>query len=84
MTLFGDLSESEATGQIAEIFAEIRYFGAVPYVSSLQRQLATVPGCLECATSGTGNRSWCRFAQEPVFSKKCDILDNLVPQNIEL
>jgi len=47
VTLFGDLSESEATGQIAEIFAEIRYFGAVPYVSSLQRQLATVPGCLE-------------------------------------
>lgn len=47
MTSFGDLPESEANGRIAEIYGEIRYFGAVRYVSSFQRQLATVPGCLE-------------------------------------
>jgi hypothetical protein len=47
MTTFGDLPEDKATGQIAEIYEEIRTYGAVPYVSSLQRQLATVPGCLE-------------------------------------
>ncbi len=47
MTAFGDLPEDQASGRIAEIYQEIRYFGAVPYVSSLQRQLATVPGCLE-------------------------------------
>jgi hypothetical protein len=47
MTTFGELPEDQATGQIAEIYGEIRTYGAVPYVSSLQRQLATVPGCLE-------------------------------------
>ena len=47
MTTFADLPEDRATGRIAEIYDEIRIFGAVPYVSSLQRQLATIPGCLE-------------------------------------
>jgi len=47
MTEFADLPEHEATGRIAEIYDEIRVYGAVPYVSSLQRQLATIPGCLE-------------------------------------
>ncbi len=47
MTTFGDLPEDQASGRVAEIYEEIRTYGAVPYVSSLQRQLATVPGCLE-------------------------------------
>lgn len=47
MTAFGDLPEDRASGRIAEIYDEIRVYGAVPYVSSLQRQLATIPGCLE-------------------------------------
>ena len=47
MTEFADLPEHQATGRIAEIYDEIRVYGAVPYVSSLQRQLATIPGCLE-------------------------------------
>ena len=58
MTAFGDLPEDHATGRIAEIYQEIRYFGAVPYVSSLQRQLAAVPGCLE----------WLWDAVRPVFT----------------
>lgn len=47
MSRFADLPESEATGRMAEIYHEIRTCCAVPYVSSLQRQLATIPGCLE-------------------------------------
>ena len=52
MTSFGNLPEHQATGRIAEIYDEIRVYGAVPYVSSLQRQLATIPGCLEWLWDG--------------------------------
>ena len=45
--LLAELSEQAATGRIAEIYAEIRRFSGVPYVSSLQRYLATLPGVLE-------------------------------------
>jgi hypothetical protein len=44
-----ELSESQATGEIAIIYDEIRRFFGVPYVSSLQRYLATLPGVLEFA-----------------------------------
>src|SRR3954466_2712339 len=44
-----ELSEDAATGRIAEIYHEIRLFSGVPYVSSLQRYLATLPGVLEWA-----------------------------------
>jgi len=44
-----ELLEQDATGRIAEIYAEIRTFSGVPYVSSLQRYLATMPGVLEWA-----------------------------------
>ena len=49
MSAFTELSEADATGRIAEIYAEIRHFYGVPYVSSLQRHLATIPGVLEWA-----------------------------------
>jgi hypothetical protein len=42
-----ELAEAEATGEIAEIFAEIRHYYATPYVSSIHRHLATRPGVLE-------------------------------------
>ena len=64
MTTFGDLPEDQASGRVAEIYSEIRTFGAVPYVSSLQRQLATVPGCLE----------WLWEAVRPAF------IDGSVPE----
>jgi hypothetical protein len=48
-TLLAELPEDRATGQIAEIYDEIRRFSGVPYVSSLQRYLATMPGVLEWA-----------------------------------
>jgi hypothetical protein len=47
--LLAELSEEAATGRIAEIYDEIRRFSGVPYVSSLQRYLATMPGVLEWA-----------------------------------
>ncbi len=47
--LLAELLEDQATGRIAEIYDEIRRFSAVPYVSSLQRYLATIPGVLEWA-----------------------------------
>jgi hypothetical protein len=47
--LLSELAESQATGQIATIYREIRVFSGVPYVSSLQRYLATLPGALEWA-----------------------------------
>ncbi len=44
-----ELSEQDATGDLARIYGEIRTFCAVPYVSSLQRHLATRPGWLQWA-----------------------------------
>lgn len=44
-----ELQEADATGRIAAIYADIRLFSGVPYVSSLQRYLATIPGVLEWA-----------------------------------
>jgi hypothetical protein len=49
VSLLAELSESQAHGEIAEIYREIRVFSGVPYVSSLQRYLATLPGVLEWA-----------------------------------
>ncbi len=42
-----ELAERDATGEIATIYDEIRRFCAVPYVSSMQRHLATRAGWLE-------------------------------------
>ncbi len=48
-TLLAELHEDQATGEIATIYDEVRRFSGVPYVSSLQRYLATLPGVLEWA-----------------------------------
>ena len=48
-TLLAELPEDRATGEIAVIYDEVRRFSGVPYVSSLQRYLATLPGVLEWA-----------------------------------
>src|SRR4051795_8943933 len=47
--LLAELPEDQATGELAVIYDEIRRFSGVPYVSSLQRYLATMPGVLEWA-----------------------------------
>jgi hypothetical protein len=47
--LAGEVSEAEATGELATIYEELRLYCGVPYVSSLQRFVATMPGALEYA-----------------------------------
>lgn len=47
MAMLPELMEDRATGGIAVIYDEIRRLSGVPYVSSLQRYLATLPGVLE-------------------------------------
>jgi hypothetical protein len=42
-----ELKESAATGQIADIFTDLRYSVGVPMVNLIFRHLATVPDCLE-------------------------------------
>jgi hypothetical protein len=50
-----ELQERDATGAITAIYAEIRRLWAVPYVSSLQRHLATRPGWLEWTWAALGS-----------------------------
>ena len=42
-----ELPESEATGDKARIYGEIRTLGGVPMVALIYRHLATLPGALE-------------------------------------
>ena len=49
MATFAELSEQQASGELARIYAEIRDTYGAPYVSSLQRHFATWPGVLEWA-----------------------------------
>jgi len=68
--MLAELPEGEARGAIADIYGEIRRLWAVPYVSSLQRHLASRPGWLEWAwaalapafTSGRGQTVGWRVA----------------------
>jgi hypothetical protein len=48
-TTMAELPESDVRGALAKIYEEIRVYCGVPYVSSLQRHVATMPGCLEYA-----------------------------------
>lgn len=48
-TTMAELSETDVSGELARIYEEIRVTCGVPYVSSLQRHVATMPGCLEYA-----------------------------------
>jgi hypothetical protein len=47
-----EIAEKDATGRIAEIFAEVRQLYATPYVSAIHRHFATRPGVLEWAWEG--------------------------------
>jgi hypothetical protein len=52
--MLAELHERDATGEVAAIYHEIRRLWAVPYVSSLQRHLATRPGWLEWTWAALG------------------------------
>ena len=56
--MLAELREQDATGEIAVIYEEIRRLWGVPYVSSLQRHLATRPGWL----------AWAWAALRPAFT----------------
>jgi len=70
--LLPELPERDATGAIAVVYDEIRRFSGVPYVSSLQRYVATMPGVLEWAwaavrpamASGAVSETGWRLARE--------------------
>lgn len=49
MPTLAELPEARATGELATVYAEIRATYGAPYVSSLQRHLATHPGVLPWA-----------------------------------
>jgi hypothetical protein len=53
-----ELAARDATGAIATIYDDIKRFCAIPYVSSMQRHLATRPGWLE----------WVWAALRPAFA----------------
>lgn len=52
--MLAELREADATGDIAAIYEQIRRLWAVPYVSSLQRHLATRRGWLEWTWAALG------------------------------
>jgi hypothetical protein len=66
--MLAELSEADATGDVANIYAEIRQTCAVPYVSSLQRHLATRPGWLEWAWHAIRPAFINGWAQEAAWS----------------
>jgi len=43
------LREQDATGEVAEIFADLRATLGVPFVNLIRRHLATMPGMLDWA-----------------------------------
>ena len=44
-----EIPEGQETGALVGVYQDLRTFCRVPYVSSLQRHVATMPGCLEYA-----------------------------------
>src|SRR5262245_45728724 len=52
--MLAELTERDAAGDIAAIYGEIRRLWAVPYVSSLERHLATRAGWLEWVWAAVG------------------------------
>jgi hypothetical protein len=53
--MLAELREADAVGNVAAIYEQIRRLWAVPYVSSLQRHLATRPGWLEWTWAAVGS-----------------------------
>lgn len=49
-----EINETDATGDIARIFEEVRHLWGVPYISAIHRHLATRPGVLEWSWDAVG------------------------------
>lgn len=54
MALLAELAESQASGEKARIYAEMRRLGGVPMVALIFRHLATLPGGLEWTWNAIG------------------------------
>lgn len=72
--LLAELAESEARGELAEIYAAIRHWCAVPYVSSMQRHLATRPGWLEWAWRAVAPAFESGVAQEAAWRASAPVM----------
>ena len=72
--MLAELSEAKASGEIADIFAEVRRLFAVPYVSAIYRHLATTPGLLEWAwgTVAPAFRRNCTFTPREDMASACE------------
>jgi hypothetical protein len=71
--MLAELSEADATGSIAAIYDEIRTLCAVPYVSSMQRHLATRPGWLDFAWTAIAPAFRSGIAQETGWRLAADL-----------
>lgn len=54
MALLAELAERDASGEKAQIYAEIRRLGGVPMVALIFRHLATLPGAIEWMWAAVG------------------------------
>jgi hypothetical protein len=72
--MLAEISEQDATGDVAQIYADVRHLWGVPYVSALYRHLATRPGVLEWAWSTIGPAFIDGTAQEAAW-KLADSVD---------
>ena len=72
-SMLPELAELQATGRIAVIYDEVRRFSGVPYVSSLQRYLATLPGALEWAWAALGPAMASGVIPETGWRLACDV-----------
>jgi hypothetical protein len=54
MALLPELSERDASGELAAIYAEMKHLGGVPMVALIFRHLATLPGALEWTWAAIG------------------------------
>ncbi|MEQ9639077.1 MAG: hypothetical protein RIM84_03565 [Alphaproteobacteria bacterium] len=78
--MLAELAEADATGETAAIYAEMRRLTAVPYVSAMQRHLATRPGWLAWAWGATAPVFRSGRAQETAWQLATDLdLEPLSP-----
>lgn len=71
--MLAELAEADASGATAEIYAEMRHLTAVPYVSAMQRHLATRPGWIEWVWDAVGPAFRSGQAQETAWRLAADL-----------
>ncbi|MEZ5849604.1 MAG: hypothetical protein R3D68_03005 [Hyphomicrobiaceae bacterium] len=77
--MLSEIAENDATGEIAAIFADVRHLWGVPYVSAIQRHLATRPGVLEWAWEAVGPAFGSGTAQQAAWQAGGDLAVTPLP-----